>query len=179
MRNEDGRLRAMVISAIMAAMGLVLPIAFHAVGLGGKFLPMLLPLLLNGFLVPLPWAMATGALVPLLSAVTTGMPPLFPPVAFSMSLECAVLSGTAAAIYRGRPSRLWYALITAIVLGRATSLGATWLLARLLHLPATIATVAALVQGLPGVLLQLAVVPLVVRQTFRRRGFLFNHDSQS
>jgi len=57
MQSEDGKLRAMVISAIMAAMGLVLPIAFHAVGLGGKFLPMLLPLLLNGFLVPLPWAM--------------------------------------------------------------------------------------------------------------------------
>jgi hypothetical protein len=179
MQSEDGKLRAMVISAVMAAMGLVLPIAFHAVGLGSKFLPMLLPLLLNGFLVPLPWAIATGALVPLLSAVTTGMPPLFPPVAFSMSLECAVLSGTAAAIYRGLPSRLWYALITAILLGRATSLGATWMLAQLLHLPATIVTAAALVQGLPGVLLQLAVVPLVVRQTIRRRGLLFNHDSQS
>ena len=179
MQNKDGNLRGMVISATMAAMGLVLPLAFHAVGLGSKFLPMLLPLLLNGFLVPLPWAIATGALVPLLSAVTTGMPPLFPPVAFSMSLECAVLAGTAAAIYRGRPSRLWYALITAILLGRATSLGATWLIAQLLHLPATIVTAAALVQGLPGVLLQLAVVPLVVRQTIRRRGLLFNHDSQS
>jgi hypothetical protein len=172
----------MVISASMAAMGLVLPIAFHAVGLGNKFSPMLLPLLLNGFLVPLPWAIAIGALTPLLSAVTTGMPTLFPPVAFSMSLECAVLCGTAAAIYRGRPSRLWYALITAILLGKATSLGATWLLAHLLHLPARIVTAAALVQGLPGVLLQLVVVPLVARQTRRRRGPLFNHfdhDSQS
>jgi hypothetical protein len=178
MPHNDSKLRAMVISASMAAMGLTLPIAFHAVGLGSKFLPMLLPLLLNGFLVPLPWAIATGALVPLLSAVTTGMPPLFPPVAFSMSLECAVLSGTAAAIYRGRPSRLWSALIAAILLGRSTSLGATWLLAHLLHMPATIVTAAALVQGLPGVLLQLAVVPLIVRQTARRRGLLFNHDAQ-
>ena len=168
----------MVISASMAAMALVLPIAFHAVGMGSKFLPMLLPLLLNGFLVPLPWAVATGALTPLLSAVTTGMPPLFPPVAFSMSMECAVLAGTAAAIYRGRPSRLWYALIAAILSGRTASLGATWLLARAFHLPATIATAATLAQGLPGVLLQVAVVPLVVRQTQRRRGLLFNHDPQ-
>jgi hypothetical protein len=154
----------MVISAAMAAMALVLPIAFHAVGMGNKFLPMLLPLLLNGFLAPFPWAIATGALTPLLSAVTTGMPPMFPPVAFSMSLECGVMSGTAAAIYRGRPSRLWYALIAAIVLGRATSLSATWLLAGLFHLPATVLTAAALIQGMPGVLLQLAVVPMVVRQ---------------
>jgi hypothetical protein len=179
MQSKDDTLRAMVISASMAAMGLVLPIAFHAVGLGGKFLPMLLPLLLNGFLAPLPWAISTGALVPLLSAVITGMPPLFPPVAFSMSLECAVLAGTAAALYRGRPSRLWYALIAAILLGRSTSLGATWALAQLLHLPAAVVTGAVLAQGLPGVLLQLAVVPLVVRQTARRRGLLFNHDAQS
>jgi hypothetical protein len=61
MQSADSRLRAMVISASMAAMALVLPIAFHAVGMGSKFLPMLLPLLLNGFLVPVPWAVATGA----------------------------------------------------------------------------------------------------------------------
>jgi hypothetical protein len=179
MQSAGGRLRAMVISASMAAMALVLPIAFHAVGMGSKFLPMLLPLLLNGFLAPFPWAVATGALVPVLSAVITGMPPLFPPVAFGMSIECAVLGGTAAAIYRGRPSRLWCALIAAILLSRATSLGAAWLLARAFHLPATLVTAATLAQGLPGVLLQLAVVPLVMRQTQRRRGLLFNHDPQS
>jgi hypothetical protein len=172
------RLRFMVISASMAAMALVLPIAFHAVGMGSKFLPMLLPLLLNGFLVPLPWAVATGALVPVLSAVTTGMPPLFPPVAFSMSMECAVLAGTAALIYRARPSRLWYALITAIVLSRAASLWATWLLALAFHLPAKIVTAATLIQGLPGVYLQLVVVPLVVRQIQRRRGPLFHYDPE-
>lgn len=169
----------MVISASMAAMALVLPIAFHAVGMGSKFLPMLLPLLLNGFLVPFPWAVATGALVPVLSAVTTGMPPLFPPVAFSMSIECAVMAGTAAAIYRGRPSRMWPALIAAILLSRTASLFATWLLAQTFHLPAKVVTAAALLQGLPGVLLQIVVVPLVVRQTQRRRGLLFHHDPQS
>lgn len=163
-------------SAIMAAMALVLPFAFHAVGLGSKFLPMLLPLLLNGFLVPAPWAILTGALVPLLSSVTTGMPPLFPPVAAGMSLEGAVLGGVSAAIYRGRGSRLWLALVAAVVLGRAASFGSNWLLAELLDLPPRMTAAAALIQGLPGVLLQLAVVPLVVRQAARRRGILFNHD---
>ena len=176
MHSDPDRLRAMVISAIMAAMALVLPIAFHTVGLGSRFLPMLLPLLLNGFLVPVGWAALTGALVPLLSSVTTGMPPLFPPVAVAMSLEGAVLGGVSAAIYRGRGSRLWFALVTAVVLGRATSFGSNWLLAQLLHLPPRMTAAAALMQGLPGVLLQFAVVPLVVRQTARRRGILFDHD---
>jgi len=65
----------MVVSAAMAALALILPIAFHAVGLGSQFLPMLLPLLLNGFLVPLPWALLTGATVPIISSFMTGMPP--------------------------------------------------------------------------------------------------------
>jgi uncharacterized membrane protein YfcA len=169
----------MVISAIMAAMALVLPIAFHAVGLGSKFLPMLLPLLLNGFLVPLPWAAATGALVPLLSAVTTGMPPLYPPVAFTMALEGAVLGSVSAALYRGREKRLWWALAIAILLGRATSFACSWAIASALHLPRKLTTIASLLQGLPGVLLQLVVVPLVVRQAARRRSLLFNHGPGS
>lgn len=172
-------LRSMVISAIMAALGLVLPIAFHAVGLGSKFLPMLLPLLLNGFFVPVPWAVATGAVVPLLSAVTTGMPPLYPPVAFAMALEGAVLGGVAAAIYRGRASRLWYALVIAILLGRLTSFASTWAMAELLHLPRKLTVTASLLQGLPGVILQLVVVPLAVRQAWRRRGPLFHHGPAS
>ncbi len=179
MQNHNSTLRSMVVSAIMASMGLVLPIAFHAVGLGNKFLPMLLPLLLNGFLVPLPWAVVTGALVPLLSSVTTGMPPLYPPVAMSMALEGAILGGAAAIIYRGCPNRLWCALLIAILLGRATSLASTWAMAELLHLPRKITVVAALLQGLPGVILQLVVVPIVVRQTSRRHGLLFNHGPAS
>lgn len=179
MPRADSTLRPMVISAAMAAMGLVLPIAFHAVGLGNKFLPMLLPLLLNGFLVPLPWAVTTGVLVPLISSVATGMPPLYPPVAFAMALEGAVMSGSAAAVYRGRQPRLWYALVIAVILGRTTSLVSTWTIATFLHLPRQLTTAAVLLQGLPGVLLQLAVVPLVVRRTSRRRSLLFNHGSAS
>ena len=177
--DRPSTLRSMIISATMAAMGLVLPMAFHAVGLGSKFLPMLLPLLLNGFFVPLPWAVATGAIVPLLSAFTTGMPPLYPPIAFTMALECAVLGGSAAGIYRGRPGRLWYALIIAILLGRTTSVASTWAMAELLHLPRRLTIAASLLQGLPGILLQLVVVPLVVRQASRRHGVLFRHGPAS
>lgn len=169
----------MVISAAMAALALVLPIVFHAVGLGSKFLPMLLPLLLNGFFVPVGWAVAAGALVPPLSAVLTGMPPLYPPVALAMSIEGAVLGGVAAAIYRGRPKRLWWALVAAILLGRMTSAASTWMMAEWLHLPRRLSVAASLLQGMPGVLLQLAVVPLVVRQALRRHGLLFHHGPAS
>lgn len=168
------KLRPMVISAAMAALALVLPPAFHMVGLGSKFLPMLLPLLLNGFLVPLPWALVVGFIMPLISSLATGMPPLYPPIALVVALEGATLGAVAAAVYGGKRERLWPALIAAVLAGRAMALAASWTLARYFGLPPALASAAMLVQGAPGVLLQLVVVPLVVRALASRRGILFS-----
>lgn len=175
MAAGEDRLRAIVISASMAALGLVLPVAFHAVGLGSEFLPMLLPLLLNGFLVPLRWAALTGLVVPLLSAVVTGMPPLYPPVAVVLSAEATAMAAVAAAIYGGR-RRLWPALLAAIAAGRVTAVLLTWVLACVFLLPASTTSLAILIQGLPGVALQIAVAPIVVRSLSKRGGVLFSDE---
>lgn len=172
MRAE--RLRAIVISAAMGALALVLPPVFHALGLGSKFLPILLPLLLNGFLVPFRWAVMTGAAVPLISALSTGMPPLYPPVAFILAVEGALLGGVASALYRRGKGGLWPALLSAVAAGRLATYLLTWAAAEALALPAGISAVATIVQGLPGVALQLAVVPLAVRGLRRRKGILFS-----
>lgn len=166
-RNE--RLRAMVISAAMGALALVLPVVFHAVGLGSKFLPMLLPLLLNGFLSPPGWAMLTGAIVPWISALATGMPPLYPPVAAVMSLEGAAL-GLCASLLSHRRVPLWLSVPAAVAAGRGVMFAATWAAAKTFDLPPAFAATAFLVQGLPGVALQLAVVPAAVAAWRRREG---------
>jgi len=163
----------------MAALGLTLPVVFHAVGLGSKFAPMMLPLLLNGFLSPFSWAVLTGALVPLVSALFTGMPPLYPPVALLMSCEGALMAGVAAALYRVSRPRIWPALIAAIICGRAAYVALAWFAARWFGLPPAMASLASLMQGLPGIALQLAVIPLVVRALARRRSILFHHGHES
>jgi predicted membrane protein len=168
------KLRPMVISAAMAALALVLPPAFHMVGLGSKFLPLLLPLLLNGFLVPPCWALFTGLITPLISTLATGMPPLYPPITAVVALEGATLGAVAAVIYRGKRQRLWPALIAAVVAGRVMALASSWILARYFGLPPALASTAMLIQGAPGVVLQLLVVPLVVRALGSRRGILFS-----
>jgi hypothetical protein len=173
---HSNRLRAMVISAVMGALALVLPVAFHAVGLGSKFLPMLLPLLLNGFLVPVRWAVFTGLATPWISALTTGMPPLYPPVVAVVSAEGAVLAGVSSAFYGQGKHRLWPALIAAITCGRASAFALMWLLARAFSLPPALASVSSILQGLPGVALQLAVVPAVLRLLSKRKGPLFMGD---
>jgi len=171
-------LRAMVVSAAMGALALTLPVVFHAVGLGSKFLPMLLPLLLNGFLVPWSWAVLTGATMPLVSALLTGMPPLYPPVALIMSCEGVMLGGVAAIVYRASRPRVWPALLAAMVSGRAASFALIWILAKYFGLPPVLASFATFLQSLPGVALQLTVVPLVVRALSKRRSLLFADDHQ-
>lgn len=167
--------KAMVVSAAMAALALVLPVAFHAVGLGSKFLPMLLPLLLNGFLSPLGWAVGAGLVVPWISALATGMPPVYPPVAAVLSVEAAGMAAVANLLWRWRRN-VWFALIPAVITGRTVSFAATWTLAQLFDLPPALASIAKTAEGLPGVALQLAVIPPVLYYLSHRPGPLFEDD---
>ena len=166
----------MVVSAVMGALGLVLPVAFHTVGLGSHFLPMLLPLLLNGFLTPLPWAAGTALLVPLLSAAATGMPPLYPPVALVVAGEAFLMASIASLFRRAARRNVWIVLIPAVAAGRAAAFGLSWILAQAFDLPPGFVSVAAVVHGLPGVALQLTVIPLVLRFVRRRPGLLFSEE---
>lgn len=177
MRAET--LRSMVMSAVMGAFGITLPIVFHMVGLGSKFLPMLLPILLNGFLSLLPWAALTGALVPVASGLLTGMPPFYPPIALVMSMEGALMAATAAVIYRLSKPRIWPALVVAVVLDRVVSAALMWFMAGRFGLPPAAISAASLIQGLPGVALQLVVVPLAVRGLRARKGMLLPDDDKS
>jgi len=169
----------MVMSAVMAAFGITLPMGFHLVGLGSKFLPMLLPILLDGFLSLLPWAALTGALVPLASGLLTGMPLFYPPIAPVMSIECALMAAAAAVIYRFSKPRIWPALVVAVVLDRMVSATLMWLMAGRFGLPPAVISAASLIQGLPGVALQLVVVPLIVRGLRARKGMLLPDNDKS
>ncbi len=174
-RLSQERLRLLVINALIVALALALPVVFHAVGLGSRFLPLLLPLVINGFLSPPGWAALAGAVAPLASAAATGMPPLYPPVALVMSVEGALLGGVAALLYRASRRRVWCALVPAILCGRAAAFGLSWILARQFGLPPAMTGAALIFQGLPGVALQLTVAPLVVRALGERSGPLFEH----
>ena len=169
------RLRSMVVSAALAALALVLPVAFHAVGLGSHFLPMFLPLLLNSFLSTAGWAIGTALMVPWISALATGMPPLYPPVAALISAEAGVTCLVAALLWR-RWRNLWLALIPAVVAGRLACFLLTWAVAQFFELPPGLAATARLLQGLPGVALQLTVIPIVLKMLSARGSALFGDD---
>jgi hypothetical protein len=171
-------LRSMVVSAVLVAMGIVVPIGFHAVGLGSKFMPMILVMMLNGFLLPWHWAVLTGAFVPIASCLLTGMPPLYPPIFLSMSLEMALLSAMVAFLFRATTPRIWPAIIGGILFDRLISLLLAYYLAGWFGLPSKLVSLLSLAQGLPGIVLQLAVLPLLVKILQKRKGLLFSNGQR-
>lgn len=169
----------MVISAAMAALGIILPIVFHATGLGSQFLPMLLPLLLNAFLSSPGWAIFTAAVVPWISAFATGMPPIYPPVALVMSAESLAMATVASMIHRWRRNWVFPALVGGVVADRLVSFALTLELSSRFGLPAKLVAIGVFVRALPGVALQLVVIPLVLRGLKQRRSVLFGqHDGE-
>lgn len=173
--------RELSLGGLFIALGVVIPIAFHALGggrLGPVFLPMYLPVLVCGMLVSPGTAAAVGVLTPVLSSALTGMPPVLPTLPL-MVAELGVMGVVASVLHRR--ARLPALLATPITLmvGRAVLglcvLGAVSLLPPdlLASLPSPMRRplaylLAATVTALPGLALQLIAVPAVVALVERR-----------
>ena len=68
--------KRITICAMCIALCYVLPVAFHAIGLGGALSPMHIPVLLCGLVCGGGYGALCGLLGPVLSSVLSGMPPL-------------------------------------------------------------------------------------------------------
>ena len=62
------------LTAMFIAFCVILPMAFHAVGLGSTFAPMHIPVLMCGLISGGAYGLICGMVGPLLSSVITGMP---------------------------------------------------------------------------------------------------------
>lgn len=163
--------KRLVLTAVNIALCLVLPMAFHSIPNGGAImLPMHIPVLLCGMVCGAPYGAVCGLLGPLLSSVVTGMPAAA--ILPGMMVECAVyglVTGLMLRLVRtGKTyADLYLSLVTAMLLGRVVSGVAKALLfqAGKYTLQAWIA--ASFVTALPGIVLQLAVVPSVVYYLMR------------
>jgi len=139
--------------------------AFHAIpNAGSIFLPMHIPVLLCGMLCGWPFGFLCGLLGPLLSSLTTGMPPaaMLP----AMMVECAVYGGVAGAmlkhVHTGKLyADLYISLIPAMLAGRVIS----GIAKALILAPGTTLgawATASFVTGLPGIVIQLILIPAIV-----------------
>ncbi len=156
--------RELAYSGLFGAAALLLPVLFHLVRLGHVFMPMYLPLCALAFLVRPAPAAATAALVPLLSAALTGMPPFYPPIAVFMAIELGVMAALIAAVVGRWPgTNEWLVLIPVLLLGRVVYVALVYAFSRLIALPAGFLAAVSLLSGWPGLILMAVVVPPVAR----------------
>ena len=155
--------RELALGGLFGAAALALPVIFHLFSLGSTLLPMYLPLMALAFVVRPAISASAAFAVPLLSALLTGMPPWYPPVALAMAIELPLMAALIGLSARRRPGRILAVLIPVLLLGRLLQLGLHYLMGLVLELPPEFLSLASLVKTLPGIVLMIAVVPALVR----------------
>lgn len=159
--------RKLVFTALFIAMGIVLPIAFHLFPNGGRtFLPMHIPVLLCGLVAGPLSGLACGILTPLLSSAMTGMPPAAVLPGMTVELACyGMLSGLfmKSLPIQSRTGRIYASLILAMLIGRAIAGLFQAFIFQAGSYTLSLWLSGYFLTGLPGILLQLVLVPLIVR----------------
>lgn len=172
MKKHD-KLLNMMLAALFLSLAYVLPFLTGQIPeIGAMLCPMHLPVLLCGFVCGWPWGLAVGFVAPLLrSMLTGGFPPLFP-TAVCMALELATYGAVSGLMHRwlsGKRVYVYGSLLVAMLIGRLV-----WGVAMFacLGLSGGTFTLAAFVAGaftnaLPGIALQILLVPVLVMLTDR------------
>lgn len=159
--------RRLVLAGLLLALALVLPfLTGQLQQIGNMLCPMHLPVLLCGFLLGGPWGLAVGLAAPLLRSALFGMPPLYP-VALAMSLELGCYGLVTGVLYprvRHTPAGDYAVLAAAMVCGRLVWGAARFVMAGLAggSFPLEAFLSGAVFSALPGIALQLVVIPLLL-----------------
>lgn len=157
--------RTLTTLGLLLAIGLLLPIVFHSLfgAAGGKaFLPMHYAVLLGGLLLGPVAGAFLGIATPLLSTLMTGMPAV-------AILPLMVIELVAYGLVAGLVRRRWklavlWSLLLAMVAGRIALGLAVALLGPSIGLKAdpVAYVLASIVTGLPGIAVQVVVIPLLL-----------------
>lgn len=154
-------------AAACLALCMVLPFLTGQIPqVGSALCPMHIPVLLAGFLCGPWWALAVGAVAPLLRFALFGMPRLFPTGA-AMCFELAAYGLVSGILYRKLPKKalnVYVALIAAMLAGRVI-----WgiVMVVLMGLNGSAFTWAAFMAGafvnaVPGIIVHIILIPIIV-----------------
>jgi niacin transporter len=158
--------KKMVLTALMIALGIVLPMTMPAIPEARSvLLPMHFSVLLCGIVCGIPYGAACGIMTPLLSHLITSMPPAA--ILPSMVCELAVY-GIAAAVLihlirtKNTYVKIYLSLIGAMLIGRIVFgvLNALIFSAGSYSMRAWLT--ASFVTALPGIAIQLVLIPVIV-----------------
>ncbi|MFV0394020.1 MAG: ECF transporter S component, partial [Coprobacillaceae bacterium] len=110
--------RKIMISAMCLALSLILPQAFHLIGMqqaGAIFLPMHIPIFIGGMLLGPVYGTGIGVLAPIISCLLTGMPTTQRVLFMVVELASyGMLSGVLFHVFKLKEKK-WGALLTQII----------------------------------------------------------------
>ncbi len=162
-----------IITAACIALGIVLPMAFHAIpNAGAIYLPMQLPVLVCGLVTGWPYGLLAGLVAPLLSSQFTGMPAAA--VLPGMMVELALYGLTSGLLMKiVRTGKTYPDLYISLIAAKLAGIVAAGIV-KALTFSAGSYTAAAWTTGyfvtaLPGIIIQLVLVPAIVNALMRAR----------
>lgn len=166
MKNKNPAINPSL-SAMFLALAFVMPFLTGQIPqIGAMLCPMHIPVILCGYICGAPWGLTVGFIAPLLRSAVLGMPMLFP-TAVSMAFELAVYGLLSGLLYRTLPKRkvnIYLSLIISMLSGRLI-----WGLVQFICLGfdtekfnLTAFYTGAVTTALPGIAIQLVLVPLLV-----------------
>lgn len=166
-------LNKLIITAVCAALCVVLPAALHAIpNAGTLFSPMHIPVLLCGLVCGAPFGLLCGLVGPLLSSVLTGMPgaAYLPTMMVELALYGLISGVLLYVIHSGRLLIDVYAsLLGAMLAGRVI----TGILRALIFASGTYSFEAwatgYFVSSLPGIIIQLILIPVLYMALVRAK----------
>ncbi len=177
--------KRLVLSALFLAIGLVLPFFTGQIPAVGKMLlPMHIPVLLCGLICGWQYGLAVGFITPLLRSLLFSMP-VFYPTAVGMAFELAVYGAVSGWLYTHSKYQcvkaLYKCLIPAMVAGRVLWGGVMMVLMGISGGVFTweLFIGGAVLNAVPGIVLQLVLIPAVMVLLDRTKLVPFTHPAKA
>ncbi|MBN2260265.1 MAG: ECF transporter S component [Clostridiales bacterium] len=155
--------RDIILGSVLLALAVIIPYIFHTSGINGAvFLPMHIPVLIGGFFLSPAIAGLVGALSPILNSLISGMPVMYP-IGVVMVFELAVYGISTAML--SKKFNVYNSLIIGMVLGRLSAAGVVYVLQSFFGLKMNylIYIKGAVISGIPGIVIQLLLIPVIVK----------------
>ena len=166
-KTSNRAIRRMVSAAVCLALCMVLPFLTGQIPqVGSALCPMHIPVLLAGFLCGPWWAMAVGAVSPLLRFALFGMPPIFP-TGVAMCFELAAYGLVSGLLYARLPKKtanVYVSLLAAMLAGRVVWGIVRVALSGVAGQPFTWAAfmAGAFANAVPGIIVHILLIPVIV-----------------
>ena len=167
---KNTKLQKLILSAMFLAIGIVLPFLTGQIKeIGDTLLPMHFPVMLCGVICSYKHGFAIGLVLPFLRSLMFSRPPMYPNAVW-MALELATYGLVIGLVYK-HTAKKYLSIIIAMLAGRVV-----WGVSKavLLGLSGKVFGITAFITGgfvdaIPGIVIQLILIPLIIRAYERSR----------